>query len=47
MGHYARDCDERKGDTALYTATEDIDVDDEDQGEYAFITVDELVLFSR
>ena len=47
LGHYARDCDQRKGDTALYTTTEDIDVDEEDKSEFAFVTVDSSVLFSR
>ena len=47
LGHYACDCDERKGDTALYTTTDDMDVDEEDKSEFAFVTVDSLVLFLR
>ena len=51
LGHYARDCDERKGEKALYTGTDniDIDIDDGDKSEFAYITSEsnELVLFSR
>ena len=49
LGHYARDCDERKGERALYTGTGNIDIDDDDKNEYTYITTEseELVLFSR
>ena len=45
LGHYARDCDERKGERALYTAAEDIDIEEDDKNEFAYVTTDEPVMF--
>ena len=47
-GHFAKDCEKRKlGEHALLTATEDQSDEDDDSIEAAFITTDEVALFTR
>ena len=48
IGHYAKDCEERKvGDQALLTGIEDQIEDDDDSIEAAFVTTNEVALFTR
>ena len=47
-GHYATDCEERKvGEQALLTTIEDQLEDDDESVEAAFVTTNEVVLFTR
>ena len=47
-GHYAKHCEDRKGNEhALFTGAEDHSEDDDESVEAAFVTTDEVALFTR